>query len=129
LLWQPRAFRRRFWLHGGTAPSQHRRHAAPLPGSPALARAYLRADDRLILNELHSTAFPNLGRWARKDARVAVHKRDGLEALVALLPPTPRRAWSWSIQLRGQNEYARRLKRSPNLRKWPEGTFSFGIRC
>ncbi len=61
------------------------------PGSPALARSYLRADDRLILNELHPTAFDNLGRWARKDARIATHRRDSLEALVALVPPTPRR--------------------------------------
>src|ERR1700749_4186104 len=27
------------------------------PGSPALARALLRADDRLVLNELHPTAY------------------------------------------------------------------------
>lgn len=61
------------------------------PGSPALARAYLRTDDRLVLNELHVTAFGNLGRWARKDERISVHQRDSLEALLALVPPTPRR--------------------------------------
>src|SRR5690606_3788304 len=33
----------------------------------------------------------NLGRWARKDARIAVHQRDSLEAMTALVPPTPRR--------------------------------------
>ncbi len=61
------------------------------PGSPAWARAHLRADDRLILNELHPTAYANLGRWARKDERISVHQRDSLEALPALVPPTPRR--------------------------------------
>lgn len=61
------------------------------PGSPALALVHLRADDRLVLNELHPTAFANLGRWARKDERIAVHQRDSLEALLALVPPSPRR--------------------------------------
>ena len=55
------------------------------PGSPALAHAALRADDRLVLNELHPTAFANLGRWARKDERIAVHQRDSLEAMRALV--------------------------------------------
>ncbi len=61
------------------------------PGSPAIARAFMRAHDRLILNELHAGAYPALGCWARKDARISVHKRDGLEALVALTPPEIRR--------------------------------------
>ena len=95
------------------------------PGSPSLARSYLRADDRLILNELHSTAFPNLGRWARKDSRITVHKRDGLEALVALLPPTPRRGFvlidpSYEVK----TEYAAAAEKTAEaVRKWPEGTF------
>lgn len=61
------------------------------PGSPALARAALRADDRLVLNELHVTVHANLGRWARKDERISVHQRDSLEAMLALVPPSPRR--------------------------------------
>jgi 23S rRNA (adenine2030-N6)-methyltransferase len=61
------------------------------PGSPALARASLRADDRLILGELHPTAHEGLKRWARNDARIAVHRRDGFELLGALVPPPVRR--------------------------------------
>ncbi len=61
------------------------------PGSPALTRAYMRDDDRLVLNELHSTAYAELGRWARKDGRISVHKRDGLEAMVGLTPPPIKR--------------------------------------
>jgi len=61
------------------------------PGSPAVARHFLRGNDRLVLNELHSTAFPELGRWARKDERIGVHKRDGMEALMGLVPPRPKR--------------------------------------
>ena len=61
------------------------------PGSPALTRAYMRENDQLIINELHSGAFPILERWARRDSRISVHKRDGLEALVGLTPPKIRR--------------------------------------
>jgi 23S rRNA (adenine2030-N6)-methyltransferase len=69
-------------------PEETLRH---YPGSPAIARAFMRENDRLVLNELHSTAFPELGRWARKDARIVVHQRDGLEALAGLVPPPVRR--------------------------------------
>ncbi len=95
------------------------------PGSPALARAYLREQDRLILNELHSTAFPNLGRWARKDERIVVHKRDGLEALLGLTPPNPRRGLvlidpSYEVK----TEYAGVAeKTAAAVKKWREGVF------
>lgn len=61
------------------------------PGSPALARLLLRPDDRLLLNELHPEDNAALKRWAADDPRIAVHRRDGYEALKGLLPPTPRR--------------------------------------
>mgnify|MGYP003704211769 CR=1 FL=1 len=38
-----------------------------------------------MLNELHVTAFGNLGRWARKDARIATHRRDKLKVYNALM--------------------------------------------
>ena len=60
---------------------------ASYPGSPALARAGLRAGDRLILGELHPAAHASLKRWARGDARIALHRRDGFELLVAVCPP------------------------------------------
>lgn len=95
------------------------------PGSPALARGFLRDDDRLILNELHKTAFSNLGRWARKDARIGVHKRDGLEALIALVPPTPRRGLvlidpSYEVKSEYDDVPA---KLAEAVRKWREGIF------
>jgi 23S rRNA (adenine2030-N6)-methyltransferase len=61
------------------------------PGSIALARAALRADDRLIGLELHPNEFDALKKWAGRDARVAVHRRDTLEGLPALVPPAIRR--------------------------------------
>jgi 23S rRNA (adenine2030-N6)-methyltransferase len=95
------------------------------PGSPALARLFMREGDQLVLNELHATAFPNLGRWARKDARISVHKRDGLEALVGLVPPRVRRGLvlidpSYEVK----TEYtAVPEKLAEAVKKWREGIY------
>jgi 23S rRNA (adenine2030-N6)-methyltransferase len=61
------------------------------PGSPELIRALLRPDDRLACCELHPDEHTALRRWFRDDRQVAVHRRDGWEALKALLPPVQKR--------------------------------------
>ena len=61
------------------------------PGSPELSRRLTRAQDKLALMELHNNEVEDLRANMGYDPRVAVHHRDGLEGLVALLPPTPRR--------------------------------------
>ena len=61
------------------------------PGSPALIRALLRPDDRLVCCELHPAEAAALRRRFARDAQVAVHQRDAWEALGGLLPPQPRR--------------------------------------
>ncbi len=61
------------------------------PGSPALARALLRPQDRLVCCELHPDDVPALRRAFAGDPQVAVHRRDAWEALGALLPPAERR--------------------------------------
>jgi 23S rRNA (adenine2030-N6)-methyltransferase len=61
------------------------------PGSPRLARALLRPDDRLILCERHSADHPALRAEFAGDRQVAVHFRDGYEAPKALMPPSQRR--------------------------------------
>jgi 23S rRNA (adenine2030-N6)-methyltransferase len=64
------------------------RAVAPFyPGSPEITRAMLRAQDRLLLCELHPEDSETLKRRYAHDARVAVHRRDGYEAIGALLPP------------------------------------------
>ncbi|MDB5365279.1 MAG: rRNA ((2030)-N(6))-methyltransferase RlmJ [Rhodospirillales bacterium] len=63
----------------GVAPSY--------PGSPELTRAMLRDQDRLLLCELHPDDGETLKRRYAHDPRVAVHRRDGYEAIGALLPP------------------------------------------
>lgn len=66
------------------------RHVAPAyPGSPEIARSMLRAQDRLLLCELHPEDAEMLKRHYGRDPRIAVHRRDGYEAIGALLPPKP----------------------------------------
>ncbi len=62
------------------------------PGSPALLRARLRPQDRLACCELHPEDAGLLRRLFRGDPQVAVHRRDGWEALGGLLPPAETRA-------------------------------------
>ena len=61
------------------------------PGSPALARALLRPQDRLVCCELHPEEHAALRRLYAHDRQVAVHRRDAWEALGALLPPAEKR--------------------------------------
>lgn len=62
------------------------------PGSPALIRALLRADDRLACCELHPEDAAALRRRFTRDRQTAIHHRDAWEALRALLPPREKRA-------------------------------------
>jgi 23S rRNA (adenine2030-N6)-methyltransferase len=61
------------------------------PGSPWLIRALLRARDRLILCEKHPEEAAVLRAALGRDARVAIHRRDGWEAIGALTPFAERR--------------------------------------
>jgi 23S rRNA (adenine2030-N6)-methyltransferase len=61
------------------------------PGSPALARAWLRPQDRLIACELEPQAAAALARNLRGDARIKTLAVDGWTALAAYLPPKERR--------------------------------------
>jgi 23S rRNA (adenine2030-N6)-methyltransferase len=56
------------------------------PGSPALAAALLRPQDRLTLVELHDEDSTKLRALFRAEPRVAVHRRDAWEGLRALTP-------------------------------------------
>ncbi|MDH5750451.1 MAG: 23S rRNA (adenine(2030)-N(6))-methyltransferase RlmJ, partial [Rhodospirillales bacterium] len=61
------------------------------PGSPAISVRLMRGIDRLVLIEAHSTEHAALNDSFRHDRRVHIHKRDGFEALPALVPPVERR--------------------------------------
>ncbi len=61
------------------------------PGSPGIAAALLRPQDRLVLCELHSTDFPLLEKMFTKDRRVHCHAEDGYRFSRGLVPPIERR--------------------------------------
>jgi 23S rRNA (adenine2030-N6)-methyltransferase len=61
------------------------------PGSPCLALALMRADDRLVANELHPEDAVKLRRRLARDRRAKVLALDGWLALKAQLPPKERR--------------------------------------
>lgn len=61
------------------------------PGSPALVRAFLRTQDRLVASELEPGAAASLERNVGNDRRIKVIAIDGWVALNAYVPPKERR--------------------------------------
>jgi 23S rRNA (adenine2030-N6)-methyltransferase len=98
---------------------------AAYPGSPEIARRLLREQDRLILCELHPDDHRELKQRYRRDPRIAVHHRDGYEAIGALVPPPERRGLAFIDPPYEAPGEADRLARAlqTGLRKWPTGIF------
>lgn len=71
-------------LQGGEPPRYY-------PGSPWVAAALAREQDRLVLAELHENEAGFLRQRFRGDKHAAVHERDGYEMLQALIPPAEKR--------------------------------------
>jgi 23S rRNA (adenine2030-N6)-methyltransferase len=96
------------------------------PGSPEIARAMLRSRDRLVCCELHAEDAHTLRCHFAGDHQVAVHRRDGWEALGALLPPRERRGL---VLIDPPFEDRREFERLANnlatgWRRFPTGVFT-----
>lgn len=61
------------------------------PGSPRLAKTFMRPIDRMIACELHPEDAQTLKNHFKGDRQVAVHQTDGYKALKAFLPPPEKR--------------------------------------
>ncbi|WFB48257.1 23S rRNA (adenine(2030)-N(6))-methyltransferase RlmJ [Vibrio coralliilyticus] len=61
------------------------------PGSPRVAHAHLRPQDRMVLTELHPSDYPLLEQEFHRDRQVSIYKEDGFKRLKASLPPQERR--------------------------------------
>jgi 23S rRNA (adenine2030-N6)-methyltransferase len=93
------------------------------PGSPLIARALLRPQDRLVLHELHPAEHAALKAAVRGDGPpVAVHRRDGFEGALALAPPKPPRglvlvdpSYEVKAEYEAAASFVRRL-----VAKWPQ---------
>lgn len=106
---------------GGSVGSLPRHY----PGSPELARRLLRPQDRLTLAELHPEDAGLLKRRYGRDPQVAVHRRDGFEALPALVPPAERRGLVLIDPPYERPEEADRLVKglARAYRRWPTGLY------
>jgi 23S rRNA (adenine2030-N6)-methyltransferase len=96
------------------------------PGSPMVARSFLREGDSLILNELHPSAYRKLRQWCADDTRISVHKRDGMEALLGLVPPQIRRGLVFidpSYEVKTEyDDLPRQISKA--IKKWPQGIYA-----
>jgi 23S rRNA (adenine2030-N6)-methyltransferase len=61
------------------------------PGSPLIARRFMRPADRMVLVELNKSDHAGLGSVFAREKRVAVRLMDAYDALKAYLPPPERR--------------------------------------
>lgn len=95
------------------------------PGSPEIITRRLRSGDRAVFCELQPGEAGLLRDRYASDARVAVHQRDGYEAIKALLPPTPRRGFVFiDPPFEQPDEYETLLcALDAGLRRWPGGIF------
>ncbi len=95
------------------------------PGSPALAAALLRKQDRMIFCEAHPDAAAALKAHLGRDKRAKIIEIDGFVGLGAFVPPVERRGLVLvdpPFEFRG--EFAHIIEAIENaLRKWPTGTY------
>jgi 23S rRNA (adenine2030-N6)-methyltransferase len=95
------------------------------PGSPVVAQALLRRQDKLIACELEPKAFAALRRNLGADKRVKTLEIDGWTALSAYVPPVERRGLILVDPAYEQDDYARLSREfAPAHRKWPGGTYA-----
>lgn len=97
------------------------------PGSPWLIAAGLREDDRLACCELQEGEADALRQLLGHDERVGVHRRDGYQAMKALLPPTPRRGLvlidpPYESQEKEFDTALDAIKLA--LQRWPQGSYA-----
>ncbi len=93
------------------------------PGSPLIAAHVLRPQDQLHLMELHPQEHAALEKTFAKDDRVHIHRRDGLEGVLAISPPSPRKGL---VLIDSSYEMKEEYETIPAfmeklVKKWPEG--------
>jgi len=96
------------------------------PGSPLLVKHLLRANDRMILTELHSDDFKLLKQEFRNDKQIAVHHLDGYQALKAFLPPKEKRGLVFiDPPFEQPHEFEQLVEAlSAAYQRWPTGIYA-----
>jgi len=117
------------WL-AAVGPCDAEGRPASYPGSPALAQAMLRPQDRLTLCELHPQDILTLRRAMRReegrDARVKALAIDGYTALNAWVPPVEKRGLALvDPPFESPDEFERLAKAFASAHaKWPTGVYA-----
>ncbi len=95
------------------------------PGSPLIARALLRPQDRLTACELEPGARKQLIHALRRDAQARVVDIDGWTALPAYVPPNERRGLVLiDPAFEAKDEFDRLAERfAAAFEKWPTGSY------
>jgi 23S rRNA (adenine2030-N6)-methyltransferase len=95
------------------------------PGSPLIARALLRPQDRLVACELEPLARRQLVDCLRRDRQARVVELDGWTALPAFVPPNERRGLVLiDPAFEATNEFATLAGRfAAAFAKWPSGSY------
>jgi 23S rRNA (adenine2030-N6)-methyltransferase len=93
------------------------------PGSPAIARHFLRPDDRLLACETQERIFAKLNRLFPAGSRAKVLRLDGYEAWSAFIPPKERRGLVLvDPPYEAQDEFANAAEGlEAAVKKWPSG--------
>lgn len=95
------------------------------PGSPCLALAAARANDRAVLCELEPREADALRSLLKRDGRAAVHERNGYEALPALVPPREKRGFVLIDPPYEDPKEFEQLERTllASIARWPSGVY------
>ena len=95
------------------------------PGSPALAAALLRKQDRMIFCEAHPEAASALKANLGRDKRAKIIEIDGFVGLGAFVPPVERRGLVLiDPPFEAKDEFAHIVEAIETaLRKWPTGIY------
>jgi 23S rRNA (adenine2030-N6)-methyltransferase len=97
-----------------------------IPGSPWFEAELTRDCDRITLIDLHPAEIDKLKEVFHRDHRINVQKRDAMEAMGAVLPPTPRRGLCFidpSYEEKGDYDaLIKALKKS--LSRWEPGVYA-----
>ncbi|MGO9743185.1 MAG: 23S rRNA (adenine(2030)-N(6))-methyltransferase RlmJ [Roseiarcus sp.] len=95
------------------------------PGSPAIAQALLRPQDRIALSEAHPEEREKLVAALGRDARLSIVGTDGYVALNAYVPPKERRGLVLIDPPYEATDEAERVEQAlaKALAKWPRGVY------
>ena len=107
------------------ACDESERRPLSYPGSPAIAQAMLRAQDRIALCEAHPEEREKLVAALGRDSRLSIVGTDGYVALNAYVPPKERRGLVLIDPPYETPDESARVEESLQkaLGKWPRGTY------